>query len=130
MRKVRLTAASAAVSCAVIGSAIAQTPPEVVVTSSRMTEETTRMPPGGVLPIVKVSLSYTVSAKGLDLTSPDGKAQLEKAVSDAALKVCSDLEHQFPLSTTTEQECARQAKADAMVKARRLEAAASKSTGK
>lgn len=95
-----------------------------------MTEETTRMPTGGVLPIVKVSLSYTVSAKGLDLTSQDGKAQLEKAVSDAALKVCSELRHQFPLSNTPDQECVRQAKADAMVKVHELEAAASKGSGK
>jgi UrcA family protein len=95
-----------------------------------MAQETTQMPQGGVLPAVKVSLSYTVSAEGLDLTSPVGKAQLEKAVSDAAQKVCSELKHQHPLSTTAEQECVRQAKADALAKAHKLEAAASTGSGK
>lgn len=128
--KLWLPAASALMSCALFGSVMAQTTPEVVVTSSRMIEETSRMPPGGVLPIVKVSLSYTVSAKGLDLTSQDGKGQLEKAVSDTALKVCRELKHQFPSSQTPEQECVRQAKADAMVKAHELEAAAGKGSGK
>jgi UrcA family protein len=126
MRQMRLIAATVLTSCAFIGGALAQTSPEVVVTGSRTTEETTQKPPGGVLPISKVSLSYTVSAQGLDLTSPDGKAKLEKSVSDAAAKVCSDLKRQYPLSKTSEQECVRQAKADAMLKARELEAAAGK----
>ena len=130
MRQMRLTTAIVLIFCAFISGAIAQTSPEVVVTGSRITEETTAKPQGGVLPVSKVSLSYTVNAQGLDLSSQEGKAKLEKSVSDAAVAVCSELKRKYPLSKTSEQECVRQAKADAMLKTRELEAAANKGNAK
>lgn len=108
-----------------MSAAAAQGTPEVVVTSSRAIVTQTGQMPGGT-PIVNVSLSYTVSAKGLDLTSKDGKAELEKRVSDAASKACNDIQHQFPETTPSVLEGTRQAKAAAMVKVQQIEAAAGK----
>jgi len=122
MRTLRLIAATALICCAFIGSLMAQTPPEVVVTSARPITEIGKMPGG--TPIVAVSLSYTVSAKGLDLTSPDGKAKFEKAVADAAQKACESLHNQFPETTPSVHDCAQQAKNNAMPKVHELEAKA------
>jgi UrcA family protein len=137
MRTLRLRVVPWLVSCAIIGSVTAQTPPEVVVTSSRMlpagagtmAAETGTMPGG--TPIVAVSLSYTVSGKGLDLTSQDGRAKFEKAVSDAAWKACQAIHNQFPETSPSLNECAQQAKDKAMPQVRDLEAKAGKgATGK
>jgi UrcA family protein len=125
MRNQMLTVASAVIFSAVIGTVTAQTTPEVVVTSSRVVATQTGQMPGGT-PIEKVSLSYTVSAKDLDLTSKNGKAELEKRVSDAASKACNQIQQQFPETTPSVAECTRQAKAAAMAKVQQIEAAAGK----
>jgi UrcA family protein len=127
MRTLMQTALPILISCAVIGSVSAQTLPEIVVTSSRTVATETGQMPGGT-PIVRVSLSYTVSAKGMDLSSQDGKAKFEKAVGDAALKACDAIHNQFPETNPSVQECAQQAKDKAMPKVHELEAKAAKGT--
>jgi len=117
-----LTLAAAFISFAFIGSVVAQTPPEVVVTAARPVTEVGKMPGG--TPIVAVSLSYTVSAKGLDLSSQDGKAKFEKAVADAAQKACESLHNQFPETNPSPHDCMEQARDKAMPKVRELEAKA------
>jgi UrcA family protein len=130
MRIQMLRAGALLISCAFIGSVMAQTTTdtaEIVVTSSRMIEKTT-LTAGR---ITQVTLSYTVSAKGLDLTSQDGKAKFEKAVSDAAYRVCQELTRQFPDGRSQQEKCEKQAKSDAMPKVHELEANAGKgATGK
>lgn len=123
MRTIALTIAAALISWAFGGVLMADTPTEVVVTSSRVITTETGQMPGGT-PIVAASLSYTVSAKGLDLASPDGKAKFEKAVTKAAWKACEALHRQFPGSIPPLHECVHQAKDDAMPKVRELEAQA------
>jgi len=107
----------------------AQTAQEVTIEASRPVTTAEHTLPGQV-PVVHASLSYTVSAAGLDLTTPAGAKEFEKRVSDAASAVCKELARQFPASLTSEAECARTAKAQGMPKVRELEAAAAKSAQK
>ena len=107
----------------------AQTEPEVTIQGSRAVTTAEHTMPGQI-PVVQASLSYTVSAAGLDLATPAGAKEFEKRVSDTAAAICSELTRQFPLSRTSEAECTRTAKANGMPKVRELEAAAAKSAKK
>jgi len=107
----------------------AQTDQEVTIQASRAVTTAEHTMPGQI-PVVHASLSYTVSAAGLDLATPAGVKEFEKRVTDAAAAICKELTRQFPLSRTSEAECARTAKADGMPKVRELEAAAAKSAKK
>jgi len=103
--------------------ASAQPLPEITVTSSRLVEATIDATPGKV-PVVRVSLGYTVSTAGLDLSTHAGAQQFERRVSDAAWAACRELGKLYPHSTPDDAQCARAATSDAMVKVRALEAAA------
>ncbi len=120
----RMLIASAVLSI-VAGGALAQTTPEVTVTSTRAVEKTVGRSASGI-PIVDVSLSYGVSAKGLDLTSSNGRAEFEKRVSDAAMEACQELGKRYPGSTPTDAQCAKAATDKAMAQVRQVEDAATK----
>lgn len=109
----------------VAGGALAQTTPEVTVTSTRAVEKTVGKTASGI-PIVDVSLSYGVSAKGLDLTSSNGRAEFEKRVSDAAMEACQELGKRYPGSTETDAQCAKAATDKAMAQVHKVEDAATK----
>jgi len=126
MKKVLLAAAGLLTG----GLAGAQALPEVTVTSSRLVETTVGLAPGKT-PVTRVSLGYTVNTAGLDLTTPPGRQQFEKRVSDAAWTACRELSKFYPQATPDEAECARAAIADAMVRVHQLEAGAARgSSGK
>lgn len=124
-----LTLIAALAPCAFIGSVMAQTTPEVVVTSSRMvTSETLQMPgPPGGWPMMKVSLSYNLSTAGFDLATPSGAQAFEKRIREVADAVCKEIGRQYPKSMPGDEGCARAAVQRAMVQAHKLEKAAAHS---
>jgi UrcA family protein len=127
MRKmVTMSAAGVLVASVLGGSAIAQTQPEVVVQTQRMAATTIGRTATGI-PILNISMGYTVSAKGLDLSSHAGALAFERRVSDAALAACKEIGRQYPNSTPPDAECAKVATDKAMVKVHELEAAAQSS---
>jgi len=124
MKKMLITIGVVATSM-VAGGALAQTTPAVTVTSTRAVEKTAGKTYSGV-PIVDVSLTYGVSAKGLDLTSSNGRAEFEKRVSDAAMEACQELGKRYPGSTPTDAQCAKAATEKAMPQIHQIEDAATK----
>ncbi len=126
MKKTQIAAALAGlVTSAVAGSAFAQTTPEVVVSSAKVVEKSAGRTTSGI-PIVDVSLSYGVSAAGLDLASASGAREFEKRVSDAAMDACKELGKRYPNSTPTDAQCAKTATDKAMTQVRQMESAAAK----
>ena len=116
---------AAAVASALVGSiAVAQDDQGITVQATRI--PTTEFRISGGIPLVNMSLSYTVSASDVDLTSRAGAAELEKRVHDAALAACKEIAKQLPDSTPSVAECAKNAAGKAMVKVHELEAAADK----
>jgi len=109
----------------VAGGALAQTATEVTVTSSRAVEKSAGKTATGV-PIVDVALSYGVTAKGLDLTTSNGRAEFEKRVSDAAMEACQELGKRYPGSSPSDAQCAKSATDKAMVQVHQIEDAATK----
>jgi len=123
MRKMIITAGVLATSIA--GGALAQTTPEVTVTSTRAVEKSVGKTASGI-PIVDVSLSYGVSPAGLELTTSSGRAEFEKRVSDAAMEACKELSKRYPISASSDAQCAKAATDKAMTQVRQLEDAATK----
>lgn len=120
---------AAAVASALVGSiAVAQDDQGITVQATRI--PTTEFRISGGIPLVNMSLSYTVSASDVDLTSRAGAAELEKRVHDAALAACKEIAKQLPDSTPSVAECAKNAAGKAMVKVHELEAAADKKSAK
>jgi UrcA family protein len=116
--------ATAAAACALaIPLALAQPVPEITVTSSRLVETVVGHEPGKV-PVVRVSLGYTVNAAGLDLGTRAGVQDFERRVNDAAYAACKELGKLYPQSLPDDDQCARSAASEAMVKVHQLEAAA------
>jgi UrcA family protein len=68
-------------------------------------------------PIKEYSIRSRVSYADLDLTTADGKAELEKRVKEAAAATCKEINTGFdiPMEGWTEGKCAKEAVADAMV---------------
>jgi len=125
MKTKRVGTMAAAVASVLVGSiAVAQDAPEVTVQATRA--PTTEFHISGGIPLVTMSLSYTVSARDLDLTSRAGAAELEKRVHDAALAACKEIAKQLADATPSVADCARDAAGKAMVRVRELEAAAEK----
>jgi UrcA family protein len=125
MKKMLITTGVLAMSI-VAGGALAQTTtPEVTVTSTKVMEKTVGRTTSGI-PIVDVSLSYGVSPKGLDLTSSAGRAAFEKRVSDAAMEACQELGKRYPVSSTSDAQCAKAATDKAMAQVHQIEDAATK----
>jgi len=128
MSKKMFVMAAGAVAAAVMGAGVlAQNVPmpEVTVESHRMVATTIGRTSSGV-PIVDVSMGYTVSAQGLDIGTPIGARAFEARVSDAAKAACQEIGKRYPNSTTSDAECARAATDKAMVKVHQLEDAATK----
>ncbi len=129
VRKILLAAAAWALATLLAaGAAFAQsTTPEVVVTSHKAMEKvgSTGTSSSGI-PIVDVSLSYTISTAGLDLASQNGAAELEKRVRTAAMDACKELSGRYKIGTPSDSECAKVAIDKAMAKVRQLETAAAK----
>lgn len=103
--------------------AIADDMGEVTVQASRVMSKVVGKTSSGV-PIEDVSLSYGVSAKDLDLSSHAGAMELQKRVADAAQSACKEIDRQYP--GTSDQNCAKNATAKAMVKVNELLDAAAK----
>ncbi|HXZ60738.1 MAG TPA: UrcA family protein [Steroidobacteraceae bacterium] len=128
MSKSMLVIAAGAVAATIVaGNVLAQdmAMPEVVVETHREVSTTIGKSASGV-PIVEVSEGYTVSAKGLDISTPIGARAFEARVADAARALCEELGRRYPGSTPSNAECAKQATDKAMAKVRQLEDAASK----
>jgi len=76
------------------------------------------------LAILKASLSYGVNITDLDLATQHSRTVLERRVKDAAEAACQELGRKYPISTPSDQDCAKAAADKAMVKARDLVAMA------
>ena len=73
-------------------------------------------------------MGYTVTAEGLDISTPIGRQAFEARVSQAAMAACQEISRQFHNATMkpNEAECARQATENAMAQVRQAEGAAAK----
>jgi UrcA family protein len=110
-----------------IGSiALADDMGSITVQATRIISEKTVGKTSSGIPILDVSLSYGVSAKGIDLASHAGVMELEKRVNDAAVAACKELGEKYPEATPKDKECAKDAAARAMPKVNELVAAAAK----
>jgi UrcA family protein len=125
MRKMLITAAGAVAAAVVGGNVIAQNVamPEVIVETHREVTTNVGKSTSGV-PIVDVSMGYTVTSKGLDIGTPIGARAFEARVRDAATAACQELGQRYPNSSTSDAECVKQATDKAMVNVRQLEDAA------
>jgi UrcA family protein len=125
MQTILVKAAVAAVASVLVGRiAIAQNVEEVTVQANRnlSTKVVGRTSSG--IPLIDITLSYGASAAGLDLASNAGAAELARRVNDAARAACRQIGRQYPDATPSDTECAKAAAGEAMVKARKLVAAA------
>lgn len=126
---IRLVAVSAAAAL-IAGVAVAQGVPEVKVEATRVissaiSAKTVGKTSSGV-PIQDVTLSYGVTAQGLDLSTHTGAVAFEQRVKDAAEQACKDIGRQYPDSTPGDAACAKLAADKAMVRVHELIAAAEK----
>lgn len=126
---IKLVAVSAAAAL-VAGVALGQGVPEVKVEATRViasgiTAKTVGRTSSGV-PIKDVTLSYGVSAEGLDLSTHTGAQAFEQRVKDAAEQACQDIGRQYPDATPSEAACAKAAADQAMVRVHELIASAEK----
>jgi UrcA family protein len=126
-KKMVVIAAGTVVAAVVGGNVIAQNVamPEVIVESHREVSTTIGKTASGV-PIDEVSEGYTVTAKGLDISTPIGARAFEARVADAAKALCEELGQRYPGSTPSDAQCAKEATDKAMAKVRQLEDAAAK----
>ena len=120
-----ISAAGIVVAAVVAGDVIAQsTPnvpmPEVIVETHRAVSTQIGTTSSGI-PIHDVSMGYTVTAEGLDLSTPAGSRAMEARVSQAATAACQELARRWPNSSTTDTQCIRQATDRAMAQVRQLE---------
>lgn len=126
---IRLVAASAAAAL-IAGVAVAQGVPEVKVEATRvvasaMTAKTAGRTSSSV-PIKDITVSYGVSAEGLDLSTNTGATAFEQRVKDAAEQACKEISRQYPNTTPSDAACAKAAADQAMVRVHELIAAAEK----
>jgi UrcA family protein len=98
------------------GIASAQNVPEVTVQGTRMVTTKIVGPSSSAVPVTDISISYSVSTAGLDLTSHAGFVELEKRVKDVAESACKELTTRYPTGTPSEAECAKAAVAKTMAK--------------
>ena len=127
---IKLVSASAAAAL-IAGVALGQGVPEVKVQATRvisasMSARTVGRTASGV-PVQDVTLSYGVSAQGLDLSTHTGAVAFEQRVKDAAEQACREIGRQYPDATPGDAECARAAADQAMGRVHELIAAAEKS---
>ena len=117
------TVAAAAVAANVIAQNVPM--PEVIVETHRMVSTRIGTTSSGI-PIKGVSMGYTVTAEGLDISTPVGRQAFEARVTQAAMAACQEISQRFHNATPSEAECARQATERAMAQVRQVEAAAAK----
>jgi UrcA family protein len=126
---IKLVAISAAAAL-VAGVALGQGVPEVKVEATRVIAsgiiaKTVGHTSSGV-PIRDITLSYGVSAEGLDLSTHTGALAFEQRVKDAAEQACQDIGRQYPNATPSDAACAKAAADHAMVRVHELIASAEK----
>ncbi len=126
---IRIVAVSAAAAL-IAGVAVAQSVPEVKVQATRVISsainaKTVGRTSSGV-PIKDITLSYGVTAEGLDLSTHTGAVAFEQRVKDAADQACKDIGRQYPDATPSDAACAKAAADQAMVRVHELIAAAEK----
>jgi UrcA family protein len=123
----RLFIAGAVAGVVVAGNVVAQNVPmpEVIVEAHRAVSTRIGTHASGI-PIHEVSMGYTVTAEGLDISTPIGRQAFEARVSQAAMAACREITRQFHNATPNEAECARQATERAMAQVRQVEDAAAK----
>jgi UrcA family protein len=123
----RLIIAGAVAGVVVAGNVVAQNVPmpEVIVEAHRAVSTRIGTHASGI-PIHEVSMGYTVTAEGLDISTPIGRQAFEARVSQAAMAACREITRQFHNATPNEAECARQATEKAMAQVRQVEGAAAK----
>jgi UrcA family protein len=126
---IKLVAVSAAAAL-IAGVAVAQGVPEVKVQATRVissaiSAKTVGRTSSGV-PIKDITLSYGVSAEGLDLATNTGAVAFEQRVKDAAEQACKEIGRQYPDATPSDAECAKTAADKAMGPVHELIAAAEK----
>ena len=111
----------------VAGNVIAQNVPmpEVIVETHRTVSTRIGSTSGGI-PIHEVSMGYTVTAEGLDISTPIGAQAFEARVSHAAMAACQEISRRFHDARPGDAECARQATENAMAQVRQVEQAAAK----
>ena len=71
-------------------------------------------------PIYIVSTTRQVKAGDLDLTTPEGLAELEKRVSKAATEACTDIDRTHPNAQPDTYKCAKSATERTMSQVRQL----------
>jgi UrcA family protein len=127
---IKLVAVSAAAAL-IAGVAVAQGVPEVKVQATRVISSSINAKTVGKtasgVPIQDVTLSYGVSAQGLDLSTNTGARAFEQRVKDAAEQACKDIGRQYPDSTPSDADCAKTAADSAMPRVHELITAAEKS---
>jgi UrcA family protein len=124
MKTLLVKAAVGTVASVLVGIAMAQNVEEVTVhAQSGLTTKVVGRTSSG-LPLTDISLSYVASAAGLDLASDAGASEFARRVNDAARAACGQIGRQYPNAVPSDWECAKAAAGEAMVKARKLVAAA------
>jgi UrcA family protein len=123
----RLIIAGAVAGVVVASDVIAQNVPmpEVIVETHRLVSTRIGTTSSGI-PIKDVSMGYTVTAEGLDISTPIGRQAFEARVSQAAMAACQELGRRFRNARPSDAECARQATERAMAQVRQAEDAAAK----
>lgn len=123
----KLIIAGAVVGLVVAGNVVAQNVPmpQVIVETHRMVSTRIGTSSSGI-PIREVSMGYTVTAEGLDISTPIGRQAFEARVSHAAMAACQEITRRFRNATPNDAECARQATENAMAQVRQVEDAAAK----
>ncbi|MBV6418312.1 MAG: hypothetical protein CMLOHMNK_03130 [Steroidobacteraceae bacterium] len=124
-RRIAITVASALAAGLLAGGvAFADEVPGVQVQAMRIHKERV-MDTSSPFPVDRITLSYHVSAKGLDLKTTAGEKALEKRVEDAASAACREIGRLYPLSEPGDYECshitahAAMPQVEAMVRAAR-----------
>lgn len=116
--------AVAVVACALAGgTATAQSIDQVDVQGQRALNTKIVGRTSSGIPVADVSLSYDVRLAGLPASSA-GSVELARRIRVAAEAACREISRRYPDATPGDAECAREAAAKAMVKARQLVAAA------
>jgi UrcA family protein len=123
----RLIIAGAVTGVVVAGNVVAQNVPmpQVIVETHRLVSTRIGTTSSGI-PIKDVSMGYTVTAEGLDISTPIGRQAFEARVSQAAMAACQELGRRFRNARPSNAECARQATERAMAQVRQVEDAAAK----
>ncbi|HMK87901.1 MAG TPA: UrcA family protein [Steroidobacteraceae bacterium] len=59
------------------------------------------------IPITQISMSYTVSLAGVDLSTQAGVQEIENRINDVALTACKDISSKYPTAEPSDAECAK-----------------------